>query len=265
MIPQESVCLIAKPDTQELLEIVDIALDAGGLMLQYGAETEKVEETVAKFGKALGCDIANILITLDSILITVISQGKFSTKVKKIVRGGVNFTILTEVDRLAIKAYVHKLDKEAIKSELSRIVGLKPNYKRYMVVMLTGLACGAFCRLFGGDMAAFFVTTIASSIAIWVRILMIHSHYNTFMTTAISAFIATIIAYTAKYVSATPDLALAASVLMLIPGVPLINSTEDLIKGHINVGIFRGVLGLLVSLSIALGIMVALRVLGYSL
>ncbi len=62
--------------------------------------------------------------------------------------------------------------------------------------------------------------------------------------------------------SAQPQLALAASVLLLVPGVHLINAAEDLIKGYLLVGISRGVLGLLISLGIALGLLLAMQLMG---
>ncbi|MCA9956183.1 MAG: threonine/serine exporter family protein, partial [Anaerolineales bacterium] len=47
--------------------------------------------------------------------------------------------------------------------------------------------------------------------------------------------------------------------------VPLINSAQDLIRGHMVTGIARGVTGLLISLAIALGLLLALSLTGVSL
>ena len=57
-------------------------------------------------------------------------------------------------------------------------------------------------------------------------------------------------------------MAISSAVLLLVPGVPLINAAEDLIKGHLLVGLARGLTGLLVSLAIALGLMLALWLTG---
>ncbi|MEA7931734.1 threonine/serine exporter family protein, partial [Salmonella enterica subsp. enterica serovar Montevideo] len=42
--------------------------------------------------------------------------------------------------------------------------------------------------------------------------------------------------------SQTPTIAMAASVLLLVPGFPLINSVADMFKGHINTGLARRVI-----------------------
>jgi len=60
------------------------------------------------------------------------------------------------------------------------------------------------------------------------------------------------------FANGMPEIALAASVLLLIPGAPLINAVEDLINGHTITGIARGTVGLIIALSIAVGITLAL-------
>ena len=59
-------------------------------------------------------------------------------------------------------------------------------------------------------------------------------------------------------------LALAASVLLLVPGVPFINAVEDLIKGYTVVGLARGATSALIILAIALGLLIAMQLIGIS-
>ncbi|MDW3189456.1 threonine/serine exporter family protein, partial [Vibrio sp. Vb0932] len=56
--------------------------------------------------------------------------------------------------------------------------------------------------------------------------------------------------------------AMASSVLMLVPGFPLINSVADMLKGHINMGIARFVMASLLTLATCLGIVAAMSVTG---
>ena len=91
-------------------------------------------------------------------------------------------------------------------------------------------------------------------------------HFNQFLIVTATAFIAGVIASTATlfHLSPHPQLALASSVLMLVPGVPLINSVEDLITGHMVTGVVRGIVAGLISLSIALGLLLAMGLTGVS-
>lgn len=44
--------------------------------------------------------------------------------------------------------------------------------------------------------------------------------------------------------------------------MPLINAAEDLIKGHMVIGLVRGASGMIVSLAIALGLLLAMTLAG---
>jgi uncharacterized membrane protein YjjP (DUF1212 family) len=54
-----------------------------------------------------------------------------------------------------------------------------------------------------------------------------------------------------------PYLALAASVLLLVPGVQLINSAQDIFQGFFTTGISRAINGTFITLGIAVGVVFA--------
>lgn len=232
-------------------------------MLQYGAETERVEISVFRLGVGLGVDVQNILVSHNAIMITIISGGEFRTKIRRVVRQGVNFDILADVNRIAYEAYKHKLGRKEVRKQLYTASTKKHQYSRWQVIAMVGAACGAFSQLFGGSLITFFIVWAAASLAMFVRQELTKHHYNALLVTTISAFTATMVAGIAVYFKFEPGIALAASVLLLIPGVPLINSAEDLIKGFMVVGLTRGMMGLLSSLAIAIGMMFALHIIGF--
>ena len=141
------------------------------------------------------------------------------------------------------------------------------SYNRWLVVVMVGLACAAFSRLFGGDWIIFGITFGASAVAMFLRQELAQRHFNPLLVVVVCAFVAGCLASTAGlfHLSSEPETALAAAVLLLVPGVPLINSAQDLIRGHMVTGIARGVTGLLISLAIALGLLLALSLTGVSL
>jgi len=55
---------------------------------------------------------------------------------------------------------------------------------------------------------------------------------------------------------------MASSVLMLVPGFPLINAVSDMVKGFSNMGIARWTMASLLTLSTSAGIVAAMNVLG---
>ncbi len=249
---------------EELRDIIDLALWAGQLLLQHGAETSWVEKTVHYIGTGLGCNDLDVLVSPNAIMATTISGEEFRTKIRRVTHIGVNMDILAAVNTLRHRVEDESLDRQRVRAELERIDQMPPNYNRWLVAGMVGLACAAFARLSGGDAGAFAVTFVASALAMVVRQELTNRHFNGFVVTVVTAFAAGILASSVVWlqISAVPEASLSSAVLLLVPGVPLVNAAEDLIKGHMVTGIVRGVSGVLISLGIALGLLLALRLTG---
>jgi len=251
-------------EREELRDVIDLSLWAGQLLLQNGAEAERVEETVHRLGTALGCDWLDVLVSPNAIIATTSSGPEFRTKVRRVVGMRVDLTVVSAVNRLSRRVESGELTRIQARSELARISGAPPHYNRWLTVALVGLACAAFSRLFGGDWAVFVVTFAAAAAAMFVRQALARRHTNALLTVIITAFVAGLVASSAAVFrwSAAPQTALSAAVLLLVPGVSLINAAEDLIKGHMVTGLVRGASGVLVSLAIALGLLLAMALAG---
>ncbi|MGQ9888491.1 MAG: threonine/serine exporter family protein [Aggregatilineales bacterium] len=251
-------------EREELRDVIDLSLWAGQLLLQHGAEAERVEETVHRLGTALGCDWLDVLVSPNAIIATTSSGLEFRTKVRRVVGMRVDMTIVSAVNRLSRRVESGELNRFQARAELARISSMPPHYNRWLTVALVGLACASFSRLFGGDWAVFAVTFAASATAMLVRQELTRRHINQLLTVIATAFVAGLIASSAAVFrwSETPLTALSAAVLLLVPGVPLINAAEDMIKGHMVVGLVRGATGVLVSLAIALGLLLAMTLAG---
>ncbi len=251
----------------ELTDIIDLALWAGQLLLQHGAESGRIEETVHRIGTALGADWLDILISPNVIIVTTTSGGEFRTKVRRVVRLGVNFAIVDRVNNLSHRVYAGELDRVQLRAELAACSQVAHLYHRWVVVGMVGLACAAFSRLFGADAAVFGVTFIAAAFAMFIRQELFMRHFNPFLVTVVTAFAAGMVASVATLwdIGAQPQLALAASVLLLVPGVPLINAAEDIIEGHMITGVARGFAGAIIALGIAIGLSSAMWMMGVRL
>lgn len=251
-------------DYETLRDVIDVSLWAGQMLLQHGADSQRVEETIHHIGTGLGCNWMDILISPNAIIVTTISGADFRTKIRRVVRMGVNMHQIDAINEISRRVSDGELDRFQLRVELERLDNLPHNYNRWLVVVMVGLACAAFARLFGGDFPVMSITFAASSVAMFIRQELNKLHLNTFLIITITAFIAGIIAGLAsRYdIGKEPQIAMAASVLLLVPGVPLINAAEDVINGHMVIGFVRGFTGGLIALCIALGLFLALHLMG---
>lgn len=138
------------------------------------------------------------------------------------------------------------------------------HYHPWLVVPMVGLSCGAFSLLFGGDWPIFLVTCFSSAVAMRVRQLMARHHHSPLINFAATGFIATLLSSSATFFNwgDQPYLAMAASVLLLVPGFPLINAVSDMVKGYFNMGLARWGTATLLTISAAIGIILAMSVTG---
>lgn len=250
---------------EELRDIIDLSLWIGQLLLQHGAESARVEETVHLLGTGLGATWLDVFTSAHAIIITTSSGEEFRTKIRRVVRfGGVNMSVIESINRLSRQVQEKQLDRFAVRQALEQIDKAPHHYNRWLTAAMAGLACAAFSRLFGGDWLVFAVTFTAATAAGLIRQELRKHFFNPLLVVLLTAGVAGLISALGVRLQwgNQPAIALAASVLLLVPGVPLINAAEDLLQGHLGTGVSRGITGALIALNIAAGLALAIEIIG---
>lgn len=251
--------------TEELRDVIDLCLWAGQLLMQHGADVNRVETTIHKIGTGLGCNWLDVFISASGIIVTTSSGEEFRTKLRRIVRfGGVNMGVVAAVNQMGYAVVEDGWNRHQVRAHLNQIDVMKRYYGDWLTAVFVAFSCSAFSKLFGGDWWAFGFTFVAAFFAMRVRQYLHRNNFNLLMIVMGSAFVGSGLGALSLVfnVGQTPHIPLFASVLLLVPGVPLVNSLEDLIAGHTVVGLVRGVTGALISLGIALGIALTLTIIG---
>ena len=228
------------------------------LLLQHGAESTVVVQMAQRLGVALGVESVECALTANAIVLTTLSDEHCITTTRKNSDKGINMQMVTDVQRIVI-AVEHKLyDLEMAQQKLNRLKPLK--YPPILVVGMIGLSCASFAHLSGGDWVICVITFFASALGMFVRQALSKRHYNPLIVFAMTSFVASLISgLSLKYQWGNdPQVALASSVLLLVPGFPLINSLADILKGYINMGIGRWTIATILTFGACLGIVFAL-------
>ena len=95
--------------------------------------------------------------------------------------------------------------------------------------------------LAGGNINDALIALAAASTGSLVRYFILLNKFNNFLSVIIAAFVSSFIAGldTIFRIGSMPEIALATSVLYLIPGVPLLNSVIDLLEGYFSASLAR--------------------------
>ena len=245
-----------------LADITALALHAGLLAHSCGADTARTSLIMQRCAVRLGVERVDTVVSSLNLGLTLERGGERETALRKAPHMGVNFRALDALERAVSTLEAGHTNLEAFSAWLGRIAADTPHYPAPVMTLLVGFACGSFAALFGGDASAILITTLASGVGMAARQWLVAQHFQPLVFATVAAFIATLLAGLLRPYTATPDAALAACVLFLIPGVPLINGTSDLLHGNYLNGNVRLTMGAVFILGIALGMSLALRVVG---
>jgi len=242
-----------------------LLIDIASALMSSGAHTMRIIQNTTRMAETFGYDL-DLSVFQMSIMMTITDKkdpDRILTQVKKIKPLLLNFTIVSELSTLSWETLDKNLSLEKVREDFQQITTQK-RMSKWLVLLLVSFANAAFCGLFGGDIYSMGLVFGATLIGFFLRQRMIYRSINHLVVFTTSAFAASLFAGIGYvfHIGSTPDIALAASVLYLIPGVPLINSILDILEGHILTGIARLVNATILIVCIAIGLFTSMLLLG---
>ncbi|MGL6261405.1 threonine/serine exporter family protein [Vibrio sp. WXL210] len=246
----------------EQRDISRLIAQAGQMLLAHGAESTLVSTVMRRIGHAAGVTEVEVALSADALVVTTVMNNHCVTTTRGCADRGINMRVITQIQRICIMMEKGLLDHQLAQERIDRIS--PERYNRWLIVLMIGVSCASFSRLAGGDMWVFLMTFIASSLGMVVRQELGHRHFNPLVNFAATAFVTSTISAQAVVfaIGDQPTLVMASSVLMLVPGLPLINAVADMLKGHINMGLARFMMASLLTLATSVGIVASMGLTG---
>ncbi|MEY4503881.1 MAG: hypothetical protein RL154_173 [Pseudomonadota bacterium] len=240
---------------KSLKEKIDVALFAGQLLSESGAQYEVVTSSIRMLSKALGCDNVEIMVMPTTIVLTVTEGEEFRTRIRNTAPIVPDMNKLAAVVRLCKEAAKNGIALEVAIHKLEAIADEKHIYKTSTMAICAGLASGGFALIFGGGFYAFLITVCAGWIGFWIRFGLLKFQVHWLLVTFMAAFAASIIpSFFASFLSSNAiAMSQAASVLFLVPGILFIASIEDMLVGYFLVGFARAIHATIICLGIVAG------------
>ena len=247
-------------------QITRLCVRCGLLLMQYGAESATVTDLCRRLGIALGLASVECGIAYNGLTITTIYNNRCITTLRASTTHAINVNIIVQIQRIVLD-----LESMPVTSTLEHATYRfdeidRDTYPAKMVAPMVGVACACFAYLAGGDILVCLVTFIASMMGYSLRLWLSNRNFNPFISALIAACFGSIFASTALLlgIGNDPHIAMASSVLWLVPSFPLINSLSDMFKGYMNIGIGRFMFVIILTLSSCIGIVLSLLLLNIS-
>ncbi len=243
------------------------ALEVGVRVQMSGGYTARVRETVRHVALALGAERAECWLSSGSLGLTVHRAGTSHTAIRTVPAIGVNFTELSYLSYLAKRS--GDMTIAEVRAELADIAARERRYPVPMVLILLGISCGSFAGLFGADLLGVALAGLGGLAGALVRHIMVKQRFKPFVYCLIAAFVSvSVVLLLALALGADQDpgvnTAVTASILFLVPGVPLLNGTADLLTSNYLNGITRLTRASVIMLGTTFGLSIAVFLWGHA-
>lgn len=245
----------------EVKRVLEIAISAGKVMLEHGAESIRVENTIHRICCSRGLDV-EIFTIPTGIFLNCKHEGELYSYVKRTKGMNIDLEVITKVNSFSRVFVESDMTVDEAEKHLDDILNT-PHFKPIVVSLFGGLAAGFFTLTFGGN----FVEAILSFITSFVTVSIVrylHAYTGSLVKNIIGGLtnvtIALIMINILKPI-ATLELAniVIGSIMPLVPGVAMINALRDTITGDYVSGVSKLSEAILVAIGIALGVGVVLH------
>ena len=238
---------------ESLLSIGKFIAEYSAHLMGAGVHTSRVVRNTKRIGEAFGLDVK--LSVFHRNILTIIDKetNEACNEVIDIPAHPISFEHNSELSALSWEAVDNHLSLEELKDKYKKIISA-PRIHPLFVLLLVGFANASFCKLFGGDLISMGIVFSATITGFYLKQQMQAKKINHYVVFIVSAFVASLCASTALIFDTTSEIAMATSVLYLVPGVPLINGVIDVVEGYVLTGFARLTEASLLIVSIAIGL-----------
>ena len=249
------------PQRNELEAILQTSLEFGIRVQMSGGYTARVRDSMQRVALGLGAERAETWVSSGSIGLAVNRGGWSRTSVRTTPAIGVNFTELSYLSRLARDSATMSIAE--VQAELAHIAQQERRYPVIVVLLMLGVSCGSFAALFGADPVGIAAAALAGFLGASLRHLLMKRRFKPFIYCLFSALLSASVVMAFGSLTTTPDAAVTASIIFLVPGVPLLNGTADLLTSNYLNGVVRLTRASVILLGSALGFTLALVLWGH--
>lgn len=239
--------------------IMDLVADLGYELSMSGAETFRVEDSMARVAASYGIP-AEVFSIPNYLIVSILTEtGKPITRMRRIGYHGNNLDAVEKLNALSRRiCSSHPAPEEAMQW-LDEVRKSIPCYSIPVYLLGNFLGALGFAMLFGCGPVDMLMSGICGILGGLLNRFMDKMKVNPFFETIFSAFFMALAAYGLNTLGIVQNVnsVVIGALMILVPGLLFTNAMRDIIYGDTNSGITRFVQVLLISMGMALGTAVA--------
>lgn len=236
--------------------IIETSLLAGKIMLQSGAETSRVEDTMERIiSHALGKEYGENTYTY----ITV--NGIFM----KLDKGGTNFVRIdtrehdlekvTKINQLSRSFVEGKITLSDVCLSLKIIETETPSISLWLKFLCTAVLSGSIMLILGGSFIDLPAAMISGLLAYITYLFLWEKTKKPFISEYMAAFIGGSVGFfITKWFGSNIEIVMIGTVCPLVPGIAITNAIRDMMAKHYLSGLIRALEGIFIGAALGAGI-----------
>lgn len=234
--------------------VLNLAYEAGTILLENGAEISRVEETMQRIANHYGVEDESFFVLSNGIMAT----GKGFARSKYIPIKGTSLDKVVAVNQLSREVAQGTCDIDTLERRLQEIRNMKPK-PAWEQILASAVGSAGFCIVFGGGFADCLAAAIAGFL-LWIFMLFVgYRHLSRIVGNVIGGLLSSFLCVVMYKMGLGTHLSnmIIGAIIPLIPGVPFTNGIRDMANEDYIAGITRLLDAMLIFFCIALGVALA--------
>ena len=238
-------------------KVLDVCTGIGRLMLENGAETYRVEDTVYRVAVNYGMQGVSVFSVPSALIITVQGPtGEEHTRLHRVTEQRSNLGIVAEANELSRKIATQELTPHEALLEIDQLNRKDSFYNFFEEILASALICGFFTVLFQGSFLDLIAAALIGGIGYATFIYSQKLINIRFVSELIAAFV---ISWAALFLTRIGmghdiDIIIISSIMTLVPGKAITNGIRDLMASHYISGVSVLADALLTASAIGIGV-----------
>lgn len=235
------------------------------IMVASGTHSSRISRSAKRIAEAYGYDL-RINLSLRNLSIMLCEPDYPSNHYYELIAvpaAPISLSNNADLSRLSWEVYDKKMPVEEFEAKFNKIIST-PRYSHWVVALMASLASFGLCYLFSGTIWAMIMVFISTFISFNLKSFLTKKHVNNHLTILLTALTAAFIASFGAFIDEqTATVAVATSVLYLVPGVVFISGLIDILEGFVVIGSSRLMNATLHTISLAIGLLISVNIIHF--
>ena len=232
------------------------------VMVASGTHSSRISRSAKRIAEAYGYDlrINMSLRNLTVMLCDVQNPSVHYTELIAVQPAPISLSNNADLSKLSWEVYDTKMPIHTFEEKFNAIIST-PRYSHKVIALMASVASFGLCYLFNGNIWAMLLVFLSTWVSFHFKAFLTKKQVNNHFIILLTAITASLIASCGLFISPqTADVAVATSVLYLVPGVVFISGLIDVLEGFVLIGFSRLVNATLHTISLAIGLLITIAV-----